>query len=213
MPFNPDMFFIVDDSLVNATYGKPRPVSVYDLAVTGWTAHDEHNVPVPAQVVSQRDHYGTAGSQHHLEDLDVFWCGYAQDSVQFSILSGTNGPSVMLTPTMDGCSFGIGHSAPDGTVIVCHANAASQQASLTDLGTMPSAQKRAIKSVFRNSGVKTKYILGPDDYRWGKDAGVWRTVISASTYGVRDAGHWRFYRHSYRKDMGDYVYMGRKRIK
>ena len=212
MPFNPNEFFVLHPSLLGTTHGGQLPVSVYDLAVTGWTAEDRHRNPVPAQVVTARAALGPAGGNHHIEDTTVFWCGYEQEAVHFSTLSGTGGPAVMLTPTMDGCSFGIGHSAPDGTCIVSHANRASQQASLTTRRQKPRAQKQMIQDVFDQTNVKLKYVLAPGDYRWARDGGRRRTVVAASTFGLRQNAHWRFYHHDYLQNMGVYLYRGMKRI-
>ena len=143
----------------------------------------------------------------------IFWCGYAQDSIQYSILSGQSGPDVMLTPTMDGCTFGIGHSARDGSCLVTHANNAAQQAGPNDPGTMPRAQRQATKSLFKLIGHKLKYTLQPDDYRWADEGQGPRMVASSSTFGVRAHAHWRFHRHRYLQGMGTYIYLDTSRIR
>lgn len=213
MVFDPDTMFIVDASLLAFTNGGIIPVSAYDIAATGWTCTNKHNVALACQVVAKVGTYGAAGTPDHLEDLSIFWCGYQQDSIRYSILSGTGGPDIMLTPTMDGCTFGIGHSAPDGTCLVSHANNASSQVSLNKMGTMPKDQRTAIKNLFAPTGHKLKYMLQPDDYRWGMDGGHKRMVVAASTYGLRAHAHWKFYRHRYIPEMGNYKFLDTKRVK
>jgi hypothetical protein len=210
MPFVPQNMFIVDASLVDHTAGGPISVSAYDIAATNWDCTDQGNAPVACQVVAAKGRYGVT---NHIEDLMVFWCGYAQDSLHYSILSGQGGPDVMLTPTMDGCTFGIGHSARDGSCLVTHANNAAQQAGPNDMGTMPQAQRQATKSMFKLAGKKLKYSLQPDDYRWADEGQGMRTIASSSTFGVRANAHWRFYRHRYLVGMGTYIYLDTRRIK
>jgi hypothetical protein len=212
MPFNAANMFIVDASLIAHTAGGATAVSAYNLAATGWTCTNVGGGAVACQVVAARGQYGAAGTPDHIEDLMVYWCGYAQDSIQFSVLPGVGGPGVMLTPTMDGCTFGIGHSARDGTCMVTHANNATQQAGPNDMGTMPQAQRQATKGLFKQARIKVKYLMQPDDYRWADEGHGPRMIASSSTYGIRAAAHWRFYRHRYLMGMGDYVYLNTQRV-
>ncbi|HUB11124.1 MAG TPA: hypothetical protein VMB34_04130 [Acetobacteraceae bacterium] len=213
MPFDAQNMFIVDASLLGHTAGGSIAVSAYDIAATGWNCTTPGNAPVACQVVAARGRYGAGGTPNHIEDLMIFWCGYAQDQIHFSVLSGASGPSVMLTPTMDGCTFGIGHSARDGTCVVTHANNAAQQGGVDDPGTMPQAQRQATRGLFRTLGVKLKYTMQPDNYRWADEGQGRRMIASASTYGIRAAAHWRFYKHRYLVGMGDYVYLDTTRIR
>lgn len=213
MPFDPNAFFILNENLFGIFVGGPVPVSVYDLAATGYAAQTPSGAAVAAQIVAMPGTYGPPGSPHHIQDLTVQWCGYAQDHTFYSVLPGSGGPDIMLTPTMDGCSFGIGHSAPDGTCIVTHANKASAQTAINSTTGMQKAQAKAIKAFYRTQPQALKYTLKPDDYRWAKDDGDWRTVGMASSFGLRQAAHWRFYRHKYTRGMGTYDYFGLSRIK
>ncbi len=215
MPFNPDTFFIVHVSLFATYTGGAINVSVYDLAVTGWNAQDAGGQAIPAQVVTTQGLYGAPGAANHIEDRQVQWCGYAQDQILYSVLPGAGGPDIMLTPTMDGCSFGIGHSAGDGSTIVTHANKASAQTAVNTTAEMQGAQQKAIKAFYKTQQEGLKYVLKPDDYRWAMDNGQLRTVGMASTYGVRNNAHWRFYEHAYTDNMGTYQYIGNgpRRIK
>ncbi len=53
-------------------------------------------------------------------DFNAYWCPYHSDSVNRVTLSGA--ADRMFTATMNGCSFGVGVAAPDGSVRVAHAN-------------------------------------------------------------------------------------------
>ena len=59
-------------------------------------------------------------------DFNAYWCPYASDTVNRVTLAGA--ADYMFTPTMNGCSFGIGIAAPDGSVRVAHANTTEHEA-------------------------------------------------------------------------------------
>lgn len=211
MPFNPQNMFVIHASLMSHTVGGKLRVSVFEVDAIGYACTNMHGSPVNCRIVAAP---GVINSPNdHVEDVDIFWCGYAQDSIQFSVLSGTSGPGIMLTPTMDGCTFGIGHSARDGTCLVTHANNASGQHGIDDIGTMAVDQRTATKGLFRQTGQKLKYTMQPNDYRWADEGQGRRMIASASTFGVRNNNHWRFYRHKYLLGMGDYTFIDTKRVK
>lgn len=102
----------------------------------------------------------------------------------------------MFTATMDGCSFGIGTAASDGTVTVSHSNSAKDDTAESHT-PMIEAQKRKLRSLL---GKKSK-VFDPTDYR---TRGFFKKKadVSAMTFGVRDGKKWKFYAHRFRKDFG-----------
>ncbi|MBU6419041.1 MAG: hypothetical protein KGQ79_04860 [Proteobacteria bacterium] len=218
MPFDPSSFFVVHPSLNGSTFSGQSQVSIYDIRQVGYAVRDKNQKLFPAQTPAYL--IVSVDSKNllpdgWLEDINVFWCGYEQNKTRYSMLAGASGPSIMLTATMDGCSFGIGHSASDGSIIVTHANSAQSQTGIGDTKGMEIAQQSSIKKFFKITPQSLKYTLKPNDYRWMKDSMTKKKVFgaSASLYGVREKNHWRFYRHVYEAGAGDYTYLGTKRVK
>lgn len=120
-----------------------------------------------------------------------YWCPYEINKTRYVTLSGA--ADFMFTATMDGCSFGIGTAASDGTVTVSHSNSA-QDDTATSHKPMIEAQKRKLRSLL---GGKSK-VFDPGDYR---SRGVFnkKADVSAMTFGVRDGKKWKFYAHRFRK--------------
>jgi hypothetical protein len=91
----------------------------------------------------------------------------------------------MFTPSMNGCTFGIGIPNAAGDVLVCHSNSAKSGG-----GTPPDVQalvqRHLVEPVLSEGGL----ILEPKDYRTiGKE--------QATTFGIRRAGGWEFCVHTY----------------
>ncbi len=118
-----------------------------------------------------------------------YWCPYENQKTRYTTL--TRLADYMFTATMDGCSFGIGSVASDGTQIVSHSNK-NQYETPDSKAEMISRQKGSLRRLL---GPKAK-VFEPGGYRSiGKTAGV-----SALTFGVRSNGRWKFYAHRFRQD-------------
>jgi hypothetical protein len=123
-----------------------------------------------------------------------YWCPYEINRTSFTTLSGD--ADYMFTATMDGCSFGIGTAAPDGTVTVSHSNSA-QDDTQTSHKPMIAAQKVNLRNLLGKKGK----LFQPGDYR---SRGVFKKKadVSAMTFGVKVGKSWRFFSHRFRKDFG-----------
>ena len=125
------------------------------------------------------------------ESMRVYWCKFGTGET-FSVILGT-AAEFMFTTKMDGCTFGIGSEAPDGTVLVCHANRT---------GVNAIARAAQMESVTETLGTVTATV-SPVNYRDqvtpGRIWGEWRESIrSATTIGQRINGHWVFYAQVYK---------------
>jgi len=117
--------------------------------------------------------------------ITVYWLGYKDDSAKFQML-GTNGPRVMLTHRMDGCTFGVGSPTATGDVLVGHFNiqTVSGQA---DVGAMRDTAK-----VMLGDNAK---LLEKTKYMKGNNQNI------TTTFGVRNNNNrWKFYHQRYRPD-------------
>lgn len=56
--------------------------------------------------------------------MEIYWCPYQDDSMQSTVVG--NAANIMLTAPMNGCSFGVGAAAEDGSRYVAHINMKSQ---------------------------------------------------------------------------------------
>lgn len=143
----------------------------------------------------------------------AYWCPYDQDRYGWTTLG--SGAAYVFTATMDGCSFGIGHAASDGTVIVGHVNSTRLQAPTGDTTAMEQDQRRMLRMMLQSGpgGKKRPTIFEPDNYRYRKKV----REVSATTFGVRENGKWRFYAHRWVKTSPGfqvvYEYLGTTRIK
>jgi hypothetical protein len=90
-----------------------------------------------------------------------------------------------FTTTMNGCSFGIGMAAPDGTVLVTHANT----------GGRTTSQREQVMDAMQQHGATLDGMLEPALYR---NFAPGRNMI-ISTFGVRTNGGWKFHYQLYEK--------------
>ena len=122
----------------------------------------------------------------------AYICRWQGDSVCTKTLG--HDADVMFTGNMNGCTFGVGMPAGDGSVRVGHANAARQAegtADNPDFTTQRQAQYNALAS--RGAGAS---IVDPNAYRAnvtysGKGSNDFEIV--AVTVGIRIGGKWEFY--------------------
>lgn len=194
--FDPFNFFIIDPRMQEHTAGGLLEVG-YKRMPQGYDAVKD-NVSVPVY------HVVPAAAVTPAERVVVYWCGYAHNSTQFTVLDSK--AQWMLTPTMDGCSFGVGHPSKDG-VIVAHANMESAQKKMGEHKGMQTAQTKQLKDFFKRVGGRSPKIMSPIDYRMAKDEGMPKkaAIASATTFGVRFVDGWKFFRHRYLAGSGTYT--------
>lgn len=117
-----------------------------------------------------------AGSSNPEGIFEVYWCPYQEDSLKSTTVG--NAANLMLTAPMNGCSFGVGAAATDGSRYVAHINMKSQ----LDAG-------RKQDAVLRGSRLGAT-IVSPSTYM-GDD----QDPVHVITFGVRNAltRQWSFY--------------------
>jgi len=121
--------------------------------------------------------------------ITVYWLGYRDDSAKFQMLS-TNGPRVMLTHRMDGCTFGVGSPTATGDVLVGHFNIQTVSGR-ADVGAMRDTAKIMLGNNARLLE-KTKYMRGNNQ-------------IITTTFGAKNnQNRWKFYHQRYLPDGTSY---------
>ncbi|MEZ5670357.1 MAG: hypothetical protein R3F55_23585 [Alphaproteobacteria bacterium] len=136
-------------------------------------------------------------------------CEYSEGAARFVALG--KGAGFCFTCTMNGCTFGIGSKAPDGTVLVAHANAKGQFSGAVDafekrVGRGISQVERSeLQSAHQVSMLTGAYaslgfqgsvgFLDPGAYRGGG-------VCNATTVGYRCGNEWNFAFQSLRTSSG-----------
>lgn len=108
--------------------------------------------------------------------LEVYWCPYKEDSMQSTTLG--NAANIMLTAPMNGCSFGVGAAARDGTRYVAHINMKSQKNSWNK-------QDSILKGSKLGSTIISPHMYMGDD----------KDPVHVITFGVRtpSSKEWNFY--------------------
>lgn len=141
-----------------------------------------------------------------VESFKSYWCDYSDDSVH-SVTCGREA-DLMFTAKMDGCSFGIGTPAPDGSVRVAHSNVQESREMKLVQDAMVAAFDRnnpnnsaMLALTARKNNVKQKEQLALLKYH-GVGGPMTSSISPAlyrdnivTTFGVRDRtnGQWKFY--------------------
>jgi hypothetical protein len=112
-------------------------------------------------------------------------CNYAKNQIHYQTL--TSDRRFCFTPTMNGCTFGIGIPS-DGALIVSHAN--NFQEDSPDSHKQLDTQSK-IQSGMTQKGMKTGALFGPEQYSFGPNR-----LVSMTFFGVYD-GEWKFYYQQY----------------
>ena len=209
MPFNPLTDFFVSDGLPpdynSLNNGGPIRILAQPADATFYDCVSKSGKHLPVwQVVDGRNKGTTA--------FWAFWCPYDQDRFGYTTLTGSC--DFMFTATMDGCSFGIGSAGTDGSVVVGHVNSTHLELP-NDTSAMEADQRQKLRMVLQSGlGSKKKpKIFEPKHYRYRHKV----REVSATTFGVRDRGRWKFYAHRWVKGFQGikivYQYLGRTRIR
>lgn len=127
--------------------------------------------------------------------LAAYVCPYAQDSIQ-SVMLG-NAAFWCFTPTMDGCTFGIGSQA-NGAVRVCHVNSNRGGAAVGSLGIdAHREQQRKLQRNFAKSKVGLNATLIEPDTYMAEGGEAYK--LKSTTFGRHVAnGPWTFFSQRYR---------------
>ena len=193
MPFNPMRDFFVCDSLP-ASNSEDNNGPIRIKATAADTAFYECIGKRGTVPVIQL----TDGTNRGVTDVFwAYWCPYDQDRFGYTTLG--NNADFMFTPTMDGCSFGIGQAGADGSVMVGHINSTRFEKK-GDTSDMERNQRVSLEIGLR-SGRKKPVIFEPSDYRYRKKA----REVSATTFGIREGGRWKFYAHRWVKSYSGFM--------
>ena len=108
----------------------------------------------------------------------AYYCQYKSDRMYTLVLGDEM--DIMLTPTMNGCSFGVGSEGSNGSRVVAHANVSRQTSTPDGITQQGVTQAELIGTKF-----SPQTVFGPNDYL---DNDVYGTTV-----GVRRNGHWAFF--------------------
>lgn len=108
--------------------------------------------------------------------FEIYWCPYKEDSIQSTTVG--NAANIMFTAPMNGCSFGIGSPAKDGSRYVAHINMKSQNNAWNKQDAILKGSKLG------------NAIISPHMYM-----GVDKDPVHVITFGVRTpkSREWNFY--------------------
>jgi hypothetical protein len=129
---------------------------------------------------------------------------YEQGATTYTTLGSNEHAEFCFTANMNGCTFGHGNHAPDGTLVVSHGNAANTGAHPNfDSSVMTNvlAQSTALQTAIQYTRAKQGHGVGgrvfePEHYRIGARQSV------TFGYRPRGAGAWTFYFIGYTRGGG-----------
>lgn len=133
--------------------------------------------------------------------LPAYWCPYEQNTLKTAMLG--DDALYAFTPTMDGCSIGLGSPSASGAQLIAHVNASQIGKDWEPDVGMNAARQRQAQSQHNQlrqalGGAAT--IVNPEDYRLD---GTGTHSMSSTTYGVHALGRpWKLHTLTYRR-MGE----------
>ncbi len=129
----------------------------------------------------------------------MYFCYYEPDEVHLLVVD--KGANLMFTPTMNGCSFGVGSEAKGGARMVGHVNESREEA--TEKGAIKQAENQQAMLTAALFASKPS-IMGPETYT------PFGSGLSGTTFGVRDAktDSWSFYTQVWKRVSASEYYLG-----
>jgi len=163
-----------------------RPGYVDQSGIYGFTL--EEQIKKVDLIGKTKDYYYFIGGGLKFGDrlFNAYWCHYAEGEIHAITLPGGVGngtPDIMITARQDGCHFGVGSPAIDGSVRVAHANVQFE---------------RKAAEIIQRYQIKAE--VGEDAKLWGPEGGGMIRVggkVKASTFGIRRGNEWKFYSQVY----------------
>lgn len=137
--------------------------------------------------------------------ISAYWCPYADDEINATTLAGA--ADLMFTAKMNGCSFGIGMPASDGSVRVAHANVSTDdrldkllQDSFSESLKGKNADPKLLDRI-ASARLQLRTSIQRDQLGGGSGVGNLSTALepnlyrnmSTTTFGVRTGTTWKFY--------------------
>lgn len=114
----------------------------------------------------------------------AYYCHYSTDSTYDLVVS--DAMNLMLTPAMNGCSFGVGSPGSNGARRVAHANVSRTESSAQGITAQGVTQAQNIGTIIPNAT-----IIGPDDYV--------APDVFGTTVGVRNGSQWSFFMQKWKR--------------
>jgi hypothetical protein len=136
---------------------------------------------------------GTPDKYTDAPRFNAYYCHYDTEETFDLMLSPGGDVHLMLTPKMDGCSFGVGSETSSGGRRVAHAN-------VSRTASTPEGIKEQGVTQASNLGkvIDKPKIIGPEDYV-GPD-------VAGTTVGVWGGGHWSFFMQVWKRPTStDYI--------
>jgi hypothetical protein len=141
------------------------------------------------------------------DDVQAYWCPYADSSALGTTLPGVGGPNMMFTFAMDGCTFVAGSKTPSNDITVHHVNMKLKHAYSLDPSVASQQQRKIQKHVAKGLVGDDAMLIDPDDYYDPTTRQVvipTNAKISTVTFGRRSSsGAWKFYTHQWYTVPGD----------
>jgi hypothetical protein len=130
----------------------------------------------------------------------AYWCPYKQNDVKYTNIG--NAAGYVFTPTMDGCTLGLGSYDGNGGRRIGHANMARTGAAVS---SSPTNESRDQQARMQGNFIKSELglqatLLNPSDYQNWTVGGEVNNAIKTTTWGSHVVGgDWSFYVQSYIK--------------
>ncbi|HEX7760175.1 MAG TPA: hypothetical protein VF459_11780 [Caulobacteraceae bacterium] len=157
----------------------------------------------PAAVVSNKPGYNVfrlrLAKNTDQAPLRAYVCPYQQDTIQGIMLG--NQAQWCFTPTMDGCTFGIGSQGPgtNGTVLVSHVNTNRSGQAVGEAAGLDGhrqQQRKMQRNLVRSQVGMDAVLIEPDTYM---TEGGEANKLKSTTFGSHAAnGPWTFHTQRYR---------------
>lgn len=109
--------------------------------------------------------YTVLADKGQAPSLPAYWCPYQQNAMISSMLG--DDALFAFTPTMNGCSVGLGSSTGSGAQMMCHSNAGAigREWESEGLDVARSRQSSSQHAQLRYKLGNSALILSPEDYR------------------------------------------------
>lgn len=128
-----------------------------------------------------------------LPSFEAFFCPYNDDALHLLVVDAA--ANLMFTPTMNGCSFGVGSATTEGPRLVGHVNVSRTIASQLGADAQELSQANQL-----HAAVHGARVLGSSQYT------PFGSGQSGTTFGVRNqlTNKWKFYRQVWKSVSGSY---------
>jgi hypothetical protein len=148
------------------------------------------NSAVDRYTFERLDKYNT-----NLPRMKVYYCPYNGGEIHMIVLGGS--ADLMITPTMDGCSFGVGSATSEKYRLVGHVNVTRPPSAENPSAVAIHEQDEMLRSAMPGGS-----ILSGTDYR------AFGTAECGTTIGIRNhaSGDWRFYVQNWNRPTGTTQY-------